>query len=421
MSTLKVQIGANLSQLEKSLQTAQSRLRNFGTNLKQTGRTLSTRLTAPIAAFSALTVKAFAEQEKAELQLRAALKANGREVDSLFSSYNSFAKEMQRVTVVGDEVTLSMLSQAEALGLTGDSATRAVKNSIAMQSAFGVNAQSALRYTAALEQGNSTMLARYIPALRDIEGESARVAKAQEILGRAFSAAESEALSASGQLQQMKNAFGDFMEIVGGVIAEAILPFVKRLKELSEMAQQINPRVVRMGVVVGGLVAAIGPALFILGQMAIAISALLSPIGLAIAAVGALGVAFIHVQQNWEGFKERFSDVAWLQNALIDMIKIVNKLNPFQMLIDAYNALAGVLGMSEIKSSFEENLDSMKMEVGEFENDISSLKDSLIGFAADIAGIDLENPFNIEDTGGGGGGLSGAIEGITNLENTYAH
>jgi hypothetical protein len=274
ISSLNIKIGANISEALSGLQKIGKETEQLGRKMSDLGKTLSTRVTAPIVAMGALSVRAFGIQEKAELQLRAALQANGREVDKLFGRYNAFAQEMQRVTVVGDETTLAMLAQAESFGLSADSAERAVKNSIAMQSAFGVNAQSALRYTAALESGNATMLTRYIPSLRDITDESEKVAEAQRILGNAFSSAEAEAQGSAGQITQLRNAVGDLSEQFGAIIADRILPFVNRLKKLAIQFQGLNTIQKEQIVVLGSIAAGIGPVLFGLGKITLAVRSL---------------------------------------------------------------------------------------------------------------------------------------------------
>ena len=405
VSSLTVKIGANISELQTAMKRVSTSVQQAGRRMTSLGRTISTRVTAPLTALAAVSVRAFGEQEKAELRLRAALQANGRQVDQLFQKYNQFAQQMQAITVIGDETTLAMLAQAESLGLTGDAAERAVRNSIAMQSAFGVNAESALRYTAALEQGNATMLTRYIPTLRDIEDESERAAKAQEVLGRAFSAAEAEGQSVSGMFVRLKNAVGDALEDIGESVSEAfnfqeVIPrAIERVNELRDTFQRLSSETRRRIILITAAIAGIGPALVAVGVTVTAlgavIGALTSPIAVVIGAIGAMGAAFIHVHQNWEAVKERISDLAWLNNLLIDMVQLVNKLNPFQMLIDSYNFLARRLGMDEIQTSFNENLDSMRMEVGEFEHEFSSFTDSVLGFIDDMSGVDLAEMFRL--------------------------
>ena len=380
MSTLKVQIGAELRELENALSSVSRKISDVGKNLENMGKTLSTRVTAPIVAFAGVAVRAFGQQEDAERRLRAALQANGREVEGLFNRYNQFAQEMQRTTVIGDETTLAMLQQAESLGLTADSAERAVKNSIAMQSAFGVNAESAIRYTAALEQGNATMLTRYIPTLRDIEDESERVAEAQRVLANAFQVSEAEAQGSRGQIIQLKNAIGDMLEVIGEVVAQAIKPLVSWLKDMAETLQQTDRETIALGVAIAGLVAGIGPALFIIGKLTAAIAFLVSPIGLVIAALAALAAAVLYVWDNWQAITERISDISWWRNAIIDMVKFLNDWNPFSLLIDGYNALVTRIGGNPIPNPYDlinEGLEKLKIETKEYEHEFGSFGDAI--------------------------------------------
>jgi len=317
VGAINVIISANPEALKKGLQSASKSLEEFGKRAEKLGKDISMKVTAPITALGVASVAAFATQEKAEMRLRAALAANGRQVESLFKDYATFASELQKITVVGDEATLAMLQQAESLGLTGDAAKNAVKNAIAMQAAFNVNAESALRYTAALAQGDATMLTRYIPALKQTTNAAERVAIAQDVLAKAFAAAEGEANSFSGQLQQTKNTIGDLMEQFGAIVSESIEPLIKRIKELTEQFQQLDQSTKQTIVVIGGLVAAVGPALIIIGKISIGLAALpglfaalSGPIGLAIVAVGALTAALFKFRDISRGGEESLKMIA---------------------------------------------------------------------------------------------------------------
>ena len=397
VSSLVVKIGADISELQSAMGKVSKSVDNAGKRMTALGKTMSTRVTAPISALGAVAVRAFGIQEKAEMQLRAALQANGREVDRLFNSYNDFAQQMQATTIVGDETTLSMLAQAESLGLTADSAERAVKNSIAMQSAFGVNAQSALRYTAALEQGNATMLTRYLPSLREIDDESERVAEAQRILGNAFSSAEAEAQGSTGQMIQMKNAVGDLLEVVGEVISQAILPFVRRIKEMAEAAQNLNPSIIRMGVVIAGVTAAIGPLLVIGGQFLVwtskaigmigrfvrVLGAVLSPIFLKIAAIAALVLIVKSIYDTFSPIQEFFQGL-W-QNVLNIFEWAVNNI------IRAWNSVRSFMakivpGISEgVVDTFTLMNEAVGGKLSEFGANVKQNFTDALGFVQDFA------------------------------------
>ena len=264
---LKVVFKVDTKEFEKSLKGVEGRLKNIGSNMESFGRNMSMKVTAPIVAFGATSVKAFNDQEKAEFKLRAALEANGRAVDALFSDYAKFASELQEVTVVGDEASLAMLQVAENMGLTGDNAKRAVRNAIGLSSAFGISTQSAMRYTAMLEQGDTTMLNRYIPTLRSVEDEAQRVAMAHDILANGFQTALAEANTFGGQIQQITNNFGDFREAVGAVIAESLSEYQDELKQLTVQLKALDAEQIRSKLNIAAFAAAIPLATWALGAL----------------------------------------------------------------------------------------------------------------------------------------------------------
>lgn len=341
VGAINVIISANPEALKKGLQSASKSLEEFGKRAEKLGKDISMKVTAPITALGAASVAAFAVQEKAEMRLRAALAANGRQVESLFKDYATFASELQKITVVGDEATLAMLQQAESLGLTGEAAKNAVKNAIAMQAAFNVNAESALRYTSALAQGDATMLTRYIPALKQTTDAAERVAIAQDVLSKAFAAAEGEANSFSGQLQQTKNTIGDLMEQFGAIVSESIAPLIKRVKEMAEQFQQLDQSTKQTIVVIGGLVAAIGPALIIIGKISVGLAALPAlfaaisgPVGLVVLGVTALVAGMVKLNQyiddNSSVTQKTREQVAQLKDAYDRLKKAQDELNSIQ-------------------------------------------------------------------------------------------
>jgi len=162
----------------------------------------------------------FADAEAGAIKLKAAIGARGGDVAATFADYDKFAGVIQKLTVVDDDAVKGLLQQSEALGVTGDAAKRAAKNAVALQAARGISAQSAIRMTAALEQGNATMLTRMIPSLRNAKTDTEKVAMAQDMLAKMFKVAEAEAGSIKGAYAQMSNAISDTYEMVGTFIAE---------------------------------------------------------------------------------------------------------------------------------------------------------------------------------------------------------
>lgn len=252
--------------IDKLAKTANEKLESIGKGFDSVGKKASIMSAAIVAAGGAM-VSSFITQEKAERKLSAAINATGGDVEVLSARFKKFASDLQSVTTTGDETTLGMLQMAQTMGLTAVQSERAVKNAIAMESAFGVSAASAMRYTAALEDGDATMLKRYIPALKGIEDESLLAAKAQEILGNAFEVAKEDAKTFGGSLTQLKNSAGDLMEEFGAIISKALMPLVEWAKNAVDYFSNLDEGTKKLIVTVGGIVAAIGPLLLILGTI----------------------------------------------------------------------------------------------------------------------------------------------------------
>lgn len=117
--------------------------------------------------------------------------------------------------------------------------------------------------------------------------------------------AETASKTGLGALKQLKNAWGDLLEQVG----QAMIPFVNKLTALLSKVvsalQRISPEGMKIIVVVGGIVASLGPLslalsgiLKMMPMMASGLTALLSPVGLAVTAILALGAAFLYAKQQ---------------------------------------------------------------------------------------------------------------------------
>jgi len=215
----KARITADNKDFKRKAQEVESRTKKLKDTMMKLGGALAAAFSVgKILKFISSSIKAFDTQIQAEKKLEAAVRANGEAVESTMINYKRWAAEIQRVSTVGDEATLDMLAVAQSMGVTGESAKLAVKEAIALGKAMGMNVQSAIRYTAALQAGDATMLRRYLPTLRSIEDEAEMTAKAHELLGNMFSQVTSEAQEGLGPAKQLGNAFGDMKEEIGELI-----------------------------------------------------------------------------------------------------------------------------------------------------------------------------------------------------------
>lgn len=287
------------------LEAIGTKIRNVGVAIAAAGAAVS----AGIVAIGRDLLASYSEEQDAAAKLAAAMQASGTMSEAAFASYREYASEMQRLTVVGDETTLGMLQMAESLGVTGTAAERAVKNAIAFGAAMGVDAESAMKMTTALEQGQTTLLNRYLPALRLIEDPVLRAAEAQRLLGNMFSVAEAEANTYAGSAQQLANAWGDFKESLGAVIAEGLTPLIQYIRSGVDALNSMSPSTRQTIVYVGGLTAALGTLVFaggtvvaIAGQMVIWYGALTAAAATSTAATITMTAATIAAKVAMGGF-----------------------------------------------------------------------------------------------------------------------
>ncbi len=247
--------------------------------------------------------EAYNEQITSERQLNAMLVANGRAVTSTFERYKTFSEELQTATGFADEHALSLLKQAEAFGITGEAAERAVKNYVAVTAA-GIPMRGGLRALVALEQGHSEMLMRTFPALKDITNETQRAAEAQKILARIYGIAQQEGQRTAVQLKvawsEMLEEFGKSVFEIMQPVLEVKLAMVNWLRSLSPEIKQAIVFIAMAGTGLLALVAIIKTGFFIFGLIGSTIGLLLLPMA-ALAAGASVWVSSVGgVAKAWE-------------------------------------------------------------------------------------------------------------------------
>lgn len=113
-----------------------------------------------------------------------------------------------------------------------------------------------------------------------------------------------------GALEQLKGS----LETLGISFSQVMLPYLKKAAEcLTELANQLgglSPTTQKLIIVLAGLAAVIGPLLLLIGTFSTGISAgigalslLLTPIGLIVAAIVGLGAAIIYLWNTNDAFK----------------------------------------------------------------------------------------------------------------------
>ena len=159
-------------------------------------------VTAAIAGMSA-SVDAFNTQEEA---------ARGMTQAQL-----DFAAALQVSTNLGDEATLALMRQAEMMGVSKDQTDEVATASAGLAEALGIGQSAALKMVTQAMAGNTSMLARSIPALRGVTDQTEALAIISETAGKGLLKLQTDAQSTRGVMERSAGAFGDLSEKIGAL------------------------------------------------------------------------------------------------------------------------------------------------------------------------------------------------------------
>ena len=127
------------------------------------------------------------------------------------------------------------------------------------------------------------------------------------------------------------------MEEIGGMLIPIVIDLGNQIKSFLEGFAKLSPEVKKMIVTFGILAGALGPLLVVFGSIIGIVTALSIKFVAIAAAIAALALGVLYVNDNWAAFIERFKDIDWWKNALLEMIALIAEYNPISSLIKGFN------------------------------------------------------------------------------------
>lgn len=302
IAELLIKLGADTLGIEKMSYDVRKQLNSLQKDLSSFGKSWSLYVTAPLTAAAGVAVKAADVQLKNEQRLLTALR--GRE--DIQQRLIRQAGELQSRSLFGDEEIIGQQAFLASLGLTEQQINDTIEAAAQLSSATGMTLDSAVKNLAKTYGGLSGELGESIPKLKELTTEQMKNGEAVKfILDNYRGFAESAAETGLGPLQQLKNSIGDVGEEVGKVLMPMVQAAANVLKEFATWLQGLPPTVKTAIVVVGGLVAAVGPLSIGLGSILkmlpaikVGLAALTGPIGLVTLAIGAATAAFVGFNES---------------------------------------------------------------------------------------------------------------------------
>lgn len=320
IADLLIKIGADSYEFQQKTRQVEKGLDGVSKKLTSIGKSLSLKLTAPLAALGGVSMHLADVQAKAEAKVQRALKTTGQAVGYNFKQLSDYASELQGKTLFGDETILNK-STARLLAFTniaGENFKRTQALALDLSTALEMDLGSAslqlgkaqsdpVTKLSSLSRAGITFTKEQTEVIKKL-AQTGEVAKAQalilEELEKKFGGqAAATAQVGLGPIQQLKNAWGDFLEQIGAAIMPFATKVSRALMVVVTMLQSMSPEMKRAIVVVAGLAAAVGPlslgigaVIKVLPMLAAGFTALLSPVGLIMAAIVALGAAFAYAR-----------------------------------------------------------------------------------------------------------------------------
>lgn len=217
LANLLIKLGLDSGEFNQGIESAKSKTNAFGKGIKKLGAMMAAAFSvAAITAFVKSAISAAKEQIRVENELGAAIKANGKDVQSNLSAYKAFASQMQRNSTVGDETTLSLIRLAETM--QSNAPMEAAKNAIALSKALGLDLNTATKMAVLAQSELYTMLERYSPSLRNATDATEKAVEYNKLLASGMSMVAAELETTEGKAIQNANAWGDVKENIGAFI-----------------------------------------------------------------------------------------------------------------------------------------------------------------------------------------------------------
>lgn len=231
LANLLIKLGLDSKGLNDGLDKAKQKTNVFADGIKRLGLMMAAAFSvAAITAFIKSAIAGAKEQIRVENELGAAIRANGKDVDSNLAAYKAFASQLQRNSTVGDETTLSLIRLAETM--QSKAPMEAAKNAIALSKALGVDLQTATKMAVLAQSGLYSMLERYTPSLRKATDETAKAVEYNKLISSGLTMVADELNTVEGKAIHNANAWGDLKEMLG--------TFLLTARPVSWVLQKIN-------------------------------------------------------------------------------------------------------------------------------------------------------------------------------------
>lgn len=232
MSQAQVQILVKLKDaLSAPLRGIMGATRSFTTGLSGLFQTLQRHWLAVLAAFAALrgvinifkdVTRAAQEQERAVTSLNAALAAQGQFTQETSAALQQYATDLQLLTGIGDEATLGVMTQIEALsGLSAQALPDAIRATVQLANVTGMEFEAAGKLMQKTLSSSTNALSRYGVEIDTAGTAQEKLNQVIEKTAAGWDIAIAKARTFEGRVKILASVWGDFKEVIGANITQS--------------------------------------------------------------------------------------------------------------------------------------------------------------------------------------------------------
>lgn len=154
-------------------------------------------------------------------------------------------------------------------------------------------------------------------------------AEMKKARGAAEDMADTQLNNLKGQLTLLKSAIQDVAIEIGNIMLPYVKRFVEWVQKLTTKFSGLSDRTKRIIVIVGAVIAAVGPLLIVIGKVSMGIGALMKlapllagPFGIVIAIIAAVVAAGVLLYKNWDTVKEKAGELIAAVSGAWESIKL---------------------------------------------------------------------------------------------------
>lgn len=416
LNELVVKVSAKIDEFNKGMNEMQKKLEDVTQNMKETGESLTTYLTLPMALVGGASIKLASDMQESLNKVNVAFGSSAQDVldwskTSVESLGMASGSALDAAALFGDMATSMGISQKEAslmaMSLTQLGADLASFKNIPIEQAMQALNGVFTGETESLKLLGVVMTQTQLQAFALTKGITKKVEKMTEaemvslryafVLDRTKNAQGDFARTSEGSANQMR-IFTETLKEIGIQLGNILLPiftsFIQKVNGLLKEFIALPDSMKTVIVVIGAVAAAIGPLLLAIGSIApvigTAITAIKSlftilrasamsfalftnPVFLTIAAIGALVAAGVYLYKNWDAVKQKFEEMRII---LVNGIKYVWE--KFKFYIAIINPL--LFGIIEGAKLIVQNWEIVKTSVSAYLDVLKTKFEEKFGF-----------------------------------------